>query len=198
MVGPKRPGTVVKIFIMLNTGFRRLTADLRWFDTCCLQFHSGLFSVNWSQLSGMCRCEERGRVIKLWVRCCLSLGHPKCLCLNCAVEAIESLCSPVREAFSYGIIWDTAYRIVSNKHPGGVAIFQKGDVYKRQVFYAKMQCITITLLRGWWGRCEKTISGRKGGWRKKARAARPPDPGLEPGTCRVLGEGPQLHARGAV
>ena len=40
--------------------------------------------------------------------------------------------------------------------------------------------------------------GRKGGWRKKARAARPPDPGLEPGTCRVLGEGPPLHARGAV
>ena len=38
--------------------------------------------------------------------------------------------------------------------------------------------------------------GRKGGWRKKARAARPPDPGLEPGTCRVLGEGPGLHARG--
>ena len=40
--------------------------------------------------------------------------------------------------------------------------------------------------------------GRKGGWEKKARAARPLDPGLEPGTCRVLGEGPPLHARGAV
>ena len=40
--------------------------------------------------------------------------------------------------------------------------------------------------------------GRKGGWGKKARAARPPDPWLEPGTCRVLGEGPQLHARGIV
>ena len=37
--------------------------------------------------------------------------------------------------------------------------------------------------------------GRKGGWRKKARAA---GPGLEPGTYRVLGEGPQLHAMGAV
>ena len=52
-----------------------------------------------------------------------------------------------------------------------------------------------------YGRCEKKLSpegGRKGGWRKKARAARPPDPGLEPGTCRVLGEGPQLHASGAV
>ena len=34
--------------------------------------------------------------------------------------------------------------------------------------------------------------------RKKARAACPSDPGLEPGTCRVLGEGPPLHARGAV
>ena len=38
---------------------------------------------------------------------------------------------------------------------------------------------------------------REGG-EKKARAALPPGPGLEPGTCRVLGEGPQLHARGAV
>ena len=42
------------------------------------------------------------------------------------------------------------YRIVSNKRPGGVAIFQKGDVYKRQVFNAKMQCLslfTMTLRR---------------------------------------------------
>ena len=46
------------------------------------------------------------------------------------------------------------------------------------------------------GKVRKKLSpegGRKGGWRKKARAARP---GLEPGTCRVLGEGPQLHATG--
>ena len=53
----------------------------------------------------------------------------------------------------------------------------------------------------WWGMCEKKLSpkgGRKGGWRKKARVARPPGPGLEPGTCRVLGEGPQLHATGVV
>ena len=50
------------------------------------------------------------------------------------------------------------------------------------------------------GKVRKKLSpegGRKG-VEKKARAARPPDPGLEPGTCRVLGEGPQLHARGAV
>ena len=40
--------------------------------------------------------------------------------------------------------------------------------------------------------------GRKAGWRKKARAVRPPGPGLEPGTCRVLGKGPGLHASGAV
>ena len=48
------------------------------------------------------------------------------------------------------------------------------------------------------GKVPKKLSpegGRKGGWRKKARAART---GLEPGTCRVLGEGPQLHARGTV
>ena len=51
------------------------------------------------------------------------------------------------------------------------------------------------------GKVRKKLSpegGRKGGWRKKARAARPPGPGLEPGTCRVLGEGPQLYAMGAV
>ena len=35
------------------------------------------------------------------------------------------------------------YRIVSNKRPGGVAIFQKGDVYKRQVFDTKMQCLSL-------------------------------------------------------
>ena len=47
---------------------------------------------------------------------------------------------------------------------------------------------------------KKTISGRRkeGRVEKKARAAHPPGPGLEPGTSRVLGEGPQLHARGAV
>ena len=47
---------------------------------------------------------------------------------------------------------------------------------------------------------KKTISSRRkeGRGRKKARAARPLDPGLEPGTCGVVGEGPQLHARGAV
>ena len=35
------------------------------------------------------------------------------------------------------------YRIVSNKRPGGVAIFQKGDVYKRQIFNAKMQWLSL-------------------------------------------------------
>ena len=38
--------------------------------------------------------------------------------------------------------------------------------------------------------------GKKGRVEKKVRAARPPDLGLEPGTCRVLGEGPGLHAGG--
>ena len=38
---------------------------------------------------------------------------------------------------------NTIYRIVSNKRPGGVAIFQKGDVYKRKVFNAKMQCLSL-------------------------------------------------------
>ena len=35
--------------------------------------------------------------------------------------------------------------------------------------------------------------GRKGGEKKCAWGS-----GLKPGTCRVVGEGPQLHARGAV
>ena len=50
------------------------------------------------------------------------------------------------------------------------------------------------------GKVRKKLSPerRKGGWRKKARAACPPGPGLEPGTCRVLGEGHQLQAMGAV
>ena len=47
-------------------------------------------------------------------------------------------------------------------------------------------------------RIKSPEGGRKGGWRRKARAAPPLGPGLEPGTCRVLGEGPGLHARGAV
>ena len=61
--------------------------------------------------------------------------------------------------------------------------------------FAKFHKLTLTLLRGWWGRCERRKEGRV---EKKMCEARPPDPGLEPGTCRVLGEGPQLHARGAV
>ena len=46
----------------------------------------------------------------------------------------------VRQIFT---ILCVTYRIVSNKRPGGVAIFQKGDVYKRQVFNAKMQCLSL-------------------------------------------------------
>ena len=38
--------------------------------------------------------------------------------------------------------------------------------------------------------------GREGG--EKSTRSAPARPGVEPGTCRVLGEGPQLHARGAV
>ena len=45
---------------------------------------------------------------------------------------------------------------------------------------------------------ETTISRRRkeGRVEKKARAARPWGPGFEPGTCGVLGEGPQLHVEG--
>ena len=47
-------------------------------------------------------------------------------------------------------------------------------------------------------RKKKTSRRKKGGWGKKASAARPQGPGLEPETCRVLGKGPQLHAMGVV
>ena len=53
-------------------------------------------------------------------------------------------------------------------------------------------CFNPNTFAGLVGKVQKKLSpkgGRKGGWR---------NPGLEPGTCRVLGEGPQLHARGAV
>ena len=46
------------------------------------------------------------------------------------------------------------------------------------------------------GKVRKKLSGRRKEGRVEKKSAR--NPGLEPGTCRVLGEGPQLHARGAV
>ena len=65
--------------------------------------------------------------------------------------------------------------------------------------------LTLTLSWAWSGRCEKNYlpkeEGREGGEKKRAqraRRARGSNPGLEPGTCRVLGEGPQLHATGVV
>ena len=55
----------------------------------------------------------------------------------------------------------------------------------------------LTLTLSWFGgEGGKNCLPKEGGWRKKARAARLPGPGLEPGTCRTLGEGPGLHARG--
>ena len=47
------------------------------------------------------------------------------------------------------------------------------------------------------GKVQKKLSRRRKEG-KVEKKKRPPDLGLEPGTCRVLGEGPQLHARGAV
>ena len=68
-------------------------------------------------------------------------------------------------------------------------------------FYIIINPNLTTSFTGLVGKVRKKLSpegGRKGGWRKKTRAARPPGLGLEPGTCRVLGEGHQLHAMGAV
>ena len=47
------------------------------------------------------------------------------------------------QKLTYKFVKFWAYRIVSNKRPGGVAIFQKGDVYKRPVFNAKMQWLSL-------------------------------------------------------
>ena len=55
---------------------------------------------------------------------------------------------------------------------------------------------------GWVGKVQKKHlpkeEGREGGEKKHAQRARPPGPWLEPGTCRMVGEGPQLHAMGVV
>ena len=67
----------------------------------------------------------------------------------CHICAKELLNLNSNEALNYKISVfneitpNFTYRIVSNKCPGGVAIFQKGDVYKRQVFNAKMQCLSL-------------------------------------------------------
>ena len=47
---------------------------------------------------------------------------------------------------------------------------------------------------------KKTISQRRkeGRVEKKRMRGVPTGPGLEPGTCHVLGEGPLLHAMGVV
>ena len=37
--------------------------------------------------------------------------------------------------------WHTVLSLV--KAPGGIAIFQKGGVYKRQIFNAKMQWLSL-------------------------------------------------------
>ena len=69
--------------------------------------------------------------------------------------------------------------------------------YSRQ----KSRSITLTLSWGGGEGAKKKLSPerrRKGGWRKKADAACLQGPGLELGTYRVLGEGPQLYATGVV
>ena len=66
---------------------------------------------------------------------------------------------------------------------------------------ATVMTVNPNVPAGWVGKVRKNYlpkeEGREGG-EKKARAARPPGAGLKPGTCRVLREGPQLHAMGVV
>ena len=62
------------------------------------------------------------------------------------------------------------------------------------------QKITLLLFAGLVGKVRKNYlpkeEGREGG-EKNAQRARAGGPGFEPGTCRVLGKGLQLHTRGA-
>ena len=95
----------------------------------------------------------------------------------------------------------TTVIILSISHINMISYYKEREKHHKTKSSGWITVITLTLLRGWWGRCEKkTISGRRkeGRVEKKSTRSGPPDPGLEPGTCRVLGEGPPLHARGAV
>ena len=56
--------------------------------------------------------------------------------------------------------------------------------------------ITLTLLRGSWGRCEKNYLRKEEGREGGEKSAHSSNPG--PVACYIVGEGPQLHARGAV
>ena len=57
-------------------------------------------------------------------------------------QVCDSICAKSLHQKHYNP-FQNIYRIVSNKRPGGVAIFQKGDVYKKQVFNAKMQWLSL-------------------------------------------------------
>ena len=72
----------------------------------------------------------------------------------------------------------------------------KKTLQKEKLYIKEIELITLTLLQGWWGRCRKNYLPKEEGRVEEKKHA--PGPGFEPGTCHVLGEGPQLHARGAV
>ena len=76
--------------------------------------------------------------------------------------------------------------------------FVHGMFYKILVMVGySIYILTLTLLWVWWGRCEKKLSPKGGRVEKKSTHIAPAER-LEPGTCGVLGEGPQLHAMGVV
>ena len=61
--------------------------------------------------------------------------------------------------------------------------------------------LTLTLLWGWWGRCEKKLSpegGRKGGWRKKSARSAPGGPGAQTRDLPRARQGSPAAHRGAV
>ena len=61
--------------------------------------------------------------------------------------------------------------------------------------------ITLTLSRGWWGRCKQNyLPKEEGRVEEKSMHSVPGDIrlGLKPGAYRMLGEGPQLHVTGVV
>ena len=80
-------------------------------------------------------------------------------------------------------------------------LFHDGNLRFLSRILRSVECCILNpnTFAGLVGKVQKTLpkeEGREDG--EKARTVRPRGLGLEPRTCRLLGEGPQLHARGAV
>ena len=112
----------------------------------------------------------------------LNIGDMRLIPLDRVTYSDAHAMGPCYVLKGHGVILD---------YHGKVIVIHGSKRFRRSMNPVVLPVITLTLLQGWWGRCEKKLSpegGRKGGWRKKARL---PGPGLKPGTCLMLGKGPQ-------